>query len=282
MQGTGAAGTLTAVYAGLGSFQYVPAVAGIIPLDAEGSYSVGLEGYVQATGGPRFAALSPVRAFAVTDAEAIPRREVVDSARCNRCHYDLAGHGGGRKGAQYCTLCHNANNPGDERISRFEDSDIFAESTDFRVMIHKIHAGEDLTQAYILGGNPTPSELNPLGTPIDFGEVRYPRALTDCSGCHLDGTFELPLADGLLPSLVQERTCLENPITDIDLFCDGTDWVSTVDHLIAPETAVCTSCHDAPFTVAHAEVMTSEGGVESCATCHGPGSDLDVTVVHSR
>jgi OmcA/MtrC family decaheme c-type cytochrome len=282
MQGTGAVGTVTAVDAPQGQFQYQPPVGGALPIDATGSYTVGLEGYVQVTGGPRFAALSPVFAFAVTDEDPVPRRTVVDGAKCNNCHFDLAGHGGGRKGAQYCVMCHNANNPNDERVARFESADIFVESVDFRVMIHKIHAGENLTQPYVLGGNPTPNAGNPAGTPIDFGEVRFPRRLSDCSGCHVDGTFELPVAAGLLPSVLQVRTCLEDPVADANAFCDGVNWVAAEQIPIQPTAAVCTSCHDAPFVQAHADVMTTDAGDESCATCHGPGAILDVSVVHAR
>jgi OmcA/MtrC family decaheme c-type cytochrome len=287
IQGTGAIGTLTELDAAQGLFQYQPPAGPLpdgraLPVDAAGSYTVGLEGYVQATGGPRHAAVSPVFAFAVTDDEPHARRSIVDGAKCNGCHYDLAAHGGGRKGAQYCTLCHNANNPNDERVARFEDADVFVETVDFRVMIHKIHAGDDLTQPYILGGNPTPNAGNPAGTPIDFGETRYPRRLSDCRGCHAEGTFDLPLAAGLLPSLLQVRTCLEDPGADTNAFCDGTNWVEAEQIAIPPTAAVCTSCHDAPFTQAHAEVMTTDDGEESCATCHGPGSILDVAVVHAR
>ncbi|HKE20195.1 MAG TPA: OmcA/MtrC family decaheme c-type cytochrome [Kofleriaceae bacterium] len=287
IQGSGAVGTLTAIDAAQGTFQYLPPsgqppAGGALPADASGSYTVGLEGYVQATGAPRFAAVSPVFPFAVTDDEPHARRQVVDGARCNNCHHDLAAHGGGRKGAQYCTLCHNANNPNDERVARFEAADVFVETVDFRVMIHKIHAGEDLTQPYVLGGNPTPNAGNPAGTPIDFAETRYPRRLADCSACHADGTFELPLAIGLLPSILQVRTCLEDPAADTNAFCDGANWVAAEEMAIGPTAAVCTSCHDAPFTQAHAEVMTTDAGEESCATCHGPGSILDVAVVHAR
>jgi OmcA/MtrC family decaheme c-type cytochrome len=282
IQGTGAAGTLAAVDAAQGVFDYTPAAAGVIPADATGSYTVGMEGYVQATGGPRFASVSPMRAFAVTGGEAVPRRAIVDAAKCNNCHYQLAGHGGGRVGAQYCTMCHNPNNANDERISRLEGQDIVAESVDFRVMIHKIHAGEELSQSYILGGNPTPSVSNPLGTPLDFGETRYPRALNDCSGCHMDGTFGLPMDEGLLSSLVQVRTCTEDPLADADSLCAPANWVSAQDIRLPPETSVCTSCHDAPFTLAHAGVMTTDDGVESCATCHGNGRELDVSAVHAR
>ena len=281
IQGAGAAGLLTAVDAPAGIFDYTTAGIAAIPVDATGSYSVGFEGYLQAVGGPRYAAASPVRAFAVTDVVPVERRQVVDSARCDGCHFDLAAHGGGRKGARYCVLCHNPSNANDERAAQLEGATILVESVDFKVMIHKIHAGEDLSQAYFVGGFPAPSALDPDGTPIDFGEVRYPRDRTDCAACHDGDTFTLPLAAGVLSSRREERTCVEDSSTDLNDFCEAPNWSLSEVVSIPPATAVCTSCHDAPSVAAHAEVMTTASGQESCATCHGPGSSLDVSVVHS-
>jgi OmcA/MtrC family decaheme c-type cytochrome len=222
-------------------------------------------------------------AFGISGATPVERRVVVDNAKCEACHYKLEGHGGSRRGAQYCALCHNPNNPNDERVARVEGSSgVLVESTDFRVMIHKIHAGENLSQSYILGGNPAPSAGDPDGNPINFGEVRYPRSITDCSACHEDGTTAMPFGEDLLPSVLQVRSCNEVAGTDADAFCTGAAWLLDETISILPEAAVCSSCHDAPSTLAHAEIMTTDDGAESCATCHGPGSELDVSVVHAR
>jgi OmcA/MtrC family decaheme c-type cytochrome len=278
IQGTGATGTLTAE--GNGSFRYkFPA---LMPAGAAGTYALGMEGYIQPGGasGPRYATENPILYVPVTDAVAEPRREIVDEAQCERCHRDLAAHGGSRKNPQYCAFCHNPNNPGDDRISRLETGTVTAQSVDFRVFIHRIHMGEKLAQKpYILGGNPTPTKANPLGTPIDFSEVRYPGDQRACWACHTGDSFHLPLGDDLLPSTTQILGCIEDPLADVDNYCDQRQVLS--EEKLPPATAACTGCHDAKAVVAHAQTMTAPSGVEACATCHGPGSQFDVQVVHA-
>jgi OmcA/MtrC family decaheme c-type cytochrome len=280
INGSGASGTLAVVDAATGTHTYTFPASAAIPLTATGSYTVAMEGNWQPTGQPRAAALSPTLAFAVTDAVATPRRVIADNDGCNSCHRDLAGHGGGRKGVQYCITCHNPNNANDERSPHFEGQTVAVNTVDLKVMIHKIHAGEDLTQPYILGGNPTPSATNPMGTPVDFGEVRFPGILSNCNKCHADGTWRLPLDPSVLPSRSEVRTCIEDPAADTDSYCSPANFVVDSFTLTPPATAVCTSCHDSPDTVAHATVMTTPLGAESCATCHGPGAMWDVDQVH--
>ncbi|MBL8909644.1 MAG: hypothetical protein JNM17_02965, partial [Archangium sp.] len=151
---------------------------------------------------------------------------------------------------------------------------VVAQSLDFRVMIHKIHAGTSLSQPYVLGGNPTPTTSNPGGTPLNFGLTRFPRPLTECESCHRSGTAAL-VAGPRAPSILQELTCLEDPGADTDTYCTGPNWVVSQTTQLAPQTSVCTSCHDRPSARAHAWLNTTPMGEEACESCHGAGRTFD-------
>lgn len=280
VQGGGASGTLTPIDATDGVFEYTFPPSNALPAYAEGSWTVGLEGYLQ-SGSARLGAFSVVQAFSVDGSDVAPRRQIVSSDRCNACHVDLNFHGGQRKNPDYCATCHNPNEVNDGRASRVETSTLAIPSVQLARMVHKIHAGRSLSQQpSLLYGFPGPSVDNPVGAPHDFGTVRYPAPLSDCTLCHEGPTYALPLGSSVQPVREQVRTCIEDPDADANDFCDDPFWVVTQTTEIPPQTAACMSCHDSPDAAAHAELNTTPSGDESCAACHGPGRSVDVADAH--
>jgi OmcA/MtrC family decaheme c-type cytochrome len=123
---------------------------------------------------------------------------------------------------------------------------------DFKYMIHRIHYGEEQSTPFIIYGHG--------GSLVNFSDVLYPANIQDCSKCHVDSSYDLPLQPGVLSTTVKEA--------------------GAVVSVNPPTTSVCTSCHDTSAAAAHAELMTTSDGVESCAVCHGSGKDFDVATAH--
>jgi OmcA/MtrC family decaheme c-type cytochrome len=214
-------------------------------------------------------------AFAITDASAVPRRKVVELARCNECHNVLSLHGGNRTdNTELCTVCHNPNNTDVARrlppCSNAPDDPVAPglgpddQAIDFKVMIHRIHSAN--------------YEACGFGNSIhDFSHLGFPGHLDNCEGCHRAGTY-YPV-DG---TVVQATT-----------FDAGDRTTLADDRAVSPNAAVCSGCHTDSLAKVHMEQnggdfdagKTEEGaivsaGVESCAVCHGPGRTADVKLMH--
>jgi len=278
IQGTTPVGTLVQD-GSVGSYKYTFPAA--ILANATGTYAIGMEGYITdpVVTTIRYASLNPLFYVPVTDSSAVPRRTVVDRTKCNSCHYDLAAHGGARRSPEYCVMCHTPNKVGDQRVARFEVPTTVAQSVNFKVMVHKIHRGNQLEQGYVIGGFPAPTVSNPGGTPEDFGKVAFPGNLKACWACHASTSYQLPLPVGLIPTKTQQvLQCDDNPLVS-NVYCTNRSVQS--ESFMQPIGAACTGCHDGASTVAHAQIMTAQNGVESCETCHGSGKQWDIQVVHT-
>jgi hypothetical protein len=227
-----------------------------IPDGAQGTWAVGIEGYQNVTLRNREgdltvrnAGLNRVFYFPVTDTQAKPRRAVVALEKCNACHLSLEVHGSNRNNVEFCVLCHN---PNQTDIARRTEAQLPAESINFKVMIHKIHTGEELQIPFTVHGFG--------GAPNDYTEVRFPGDRRDCTICHIDGTQNLPLQDGLLATTAP-RDYL-NPLP--------------------PISGACLSCHTTVAAAAHADVNTSAKLGEACVACHGPQAEFSVDRIHAR
>ena len=213
------------------------------------------------------------------DGTAVARRQSVTIEQCNTCHDTLVLHGDNRAdNIDSCVTCHNPRNTDRAvreqgiALGRAQATDgKREESLDFKTMVHAIHAA---------GMRENPLQLVGFMAfslhVYDESTVHYPGNLANCSTCHVDGGFQLPLAPGVLA-------------TSIDTGDDTAD--PSDDTVVTPASAVCSSCHDGAEAMAH---MTLQGGnfattqaaidaqevIETCSTCHGEGRSDDAWERH--
>jgi OmcA/MtrC family decaheme c-type cytochrome len=216
--------------------------------------------------------------FAITDVQAVAPRQIVDLVKCNACHQQLALHGNNRvDNLELCAACHNPN--ATDILRRVAGSDcetvtgsLDDQSVDFKYMIHAIHAGE-------IGGYKVCGFGN---RGFDFSDVVYPGNVSNCQGCHLDGTYYPPD-----PLTAIATTIDAAPLSAPDRSTPAGDIA------ITPATAACSTCHKSQAATLHmqqnggsfsavkaADSTTPGAPVETCGTCHGEGRPADVAVVH--
>jgi OmcA/MtrC family decaheme c-type cytochrome len=198
--------------------------------------------------------------FLVGAATALEPVAIIESgATCARCHVDVYGHGGGRRGVDTCLLCHGS--AGTEDRPRYVAAAAPAtpgQTVEFRAMLHKIHRGQDLANAATygvvgFGAGAYPNNFSVLG----YGDVEFPampEGVKDCRACHgASDAWQTP-ADRSHPTAAT---------------VPARSWQ-----------VACGSCHDSSAAGAHVDAMTSSLGAESCAVCHGPGRELATDLVH--
>jgi OmcA/MtrC family decaheme c-type cytochrome len=277
--GGGSAGTLVGPD-GEGFFDYTLPVS--VPAAAEGTWAIGAEArrsvqLQRPEGGPisvNEAAVNPVVTFSVDGSMPMARRMVAEDGRCQACHGEFSRgfsiHGNLRNRIEYCVMCHNPNET--DYARRMRDPEAVAAgdlnaTIDFKVLIHKIHTGEELAQHpyEVYGFGPAPANF----TVHDFSHVLYPGDRRNCSTCHADDSNLLPPFPG---------TALGTLITAID--------PSSAEEVVlgglGPITAACTSCHDSDAAMAHADTQTDGSGREACLVCHQEGRDVPVSEAHAR
>ena len=244
-----------------------------IPAAATGSYAIGVEAVrtetvllttnaqtTLTTGTP-----NQVVYFSVDGSPLTARRKVVQVANCNACHVQLQLHGGRRNNPEYCVMCHNpANTDVSTRSGAVVASDkaLPPQTINFAVMVHRIHDGVNVVPA---GGQPF-IIVGHSGSHNDFSDVLYPGMsptgeatyLQNCSVCHVNGS-EQNLPVGL------------NPVVDPQ------GWINP----IQPTSSACSGCHVSKEESSHFLANTDSLG-ESCAICHGAGSQYAVDSVHVK
>ena len=159
--------------------------------------------------------------------------DMIDTNSCNKCHDPLSAHGGARRDVKLCVLCHQP---------QTVDPDT-GNTVDFKVMIHKIHMGENLPS--VQAG--TPYQIIGFNQSVnDYSTVAFPQDLRNCATCH-------GAANATTPPPTQ-----------------------TANWYTYPNRAACQSCHD---DVNFATGANHPGGVQvddsACATCHQPQGALE-------
>ncbi|MCU0976740.1 MAG: OmcA/MtrC family decaheme c-type cytochrome [Steroidobacteraceae bacterium] len=198
----------------------------------------------------RIRVVSVGKPFAITDNVAVARRSVVETAKCNDCHFDLSIHGGGRTAnTELCSTCHN---PNITCRSTTQNG-----TTDLKVMTHGLHAGT----------------FNSCGH--DFTDVVYPGRINNCEGCHKSNTF-YPV-DG---TKVFATSIVANDRSNPD------DDIRVTPNLAVCSTCHTTDLAVAHMTQnggSSAATQLSDGTpstIETCALCHGPGKASDLREAH--
>jgi OmcA/MtrC family decaheme c-type cytochrome len=242
-----------------------------VPAKATGTYSIGVEARrtetILARTGTQavtYGAKNQVVSFSVDGAPLVPRRTVVATDNCNRCHVALSLHGTLRNQTEYCVLCHNPSNTDASLRSSAvvaADKAAPAEGINFNLLVHRIHTGENMqadNRTYVIVGFG--------GSHNDFTGVRYPAMSAtgstgdtrNCSLCHANGSEQnLPLGK----NRVVDPQGPINPIPAI--------------------ASACTGCHTSLATAGHTLANTTILG-ESCTVCHAAGAPFSVSQFHAQ
>lgn len=248
-----------------------------IPGTATGSLSVAIEGHpavdVYNDGSPeRIAVTNTVFYAPITDANARPRRTVVDIEKCDDCHNQLSLHGNNRTDKpEVCVTCHNpmmtdiGRRSGDPCNAVLGPDDA---SIDFKHMIHGIHASGQLGKPYNVCG---------FGNSVHTFDFVYPGRLNNCEGCHVAGSYYPVDGSQVFGTTIDAN----NPA------------ILTDDRVVSPNASVCSACHFDTLDIEHmqqnggdfnatkaADGALVSSGTETCALCHGPDRIADVKRMH--
>lgn len=131
----------------------------------------------------------------VPNGDPLQTRNVAANAACNECHIKLGFHGGDRIQIGLCETCHN---PGTTDANS-------GNVVDLKVMIHKIHAGEELSADYTIWG------FN--NSENDYSSVVFPQDLRNCTTCHDGADAATPDGDNWkdVPSTEACTSCHADP-----------------------------------------------------------------------
>jgi len=226
--------------------------------------------------------------FVVGNSGAIEHREVVTIENCNRCHQDLRVHGSRKQEAAFCVLCHTSGAEDSNAGGRTPDVSI-----DFKVMIHKIHAGKHLPSVLGVATNPdgsrnygaTPAPYIVGGT--DYSHVAFPAwpqgqvALPRDQGYTALSSTDKATEDEIRKGPSNCIVCHGDPDGDGPLAEPAQGDL----HTAQPTRQACGSCHDdvhwGQAYTANGQTMGAQANNSNCVLCHGvSGNPLAVFDAH--
>jgi hypothetical protein len=177
--------------------------------------------------------------FVPDGATVTEKREIVETETCKSCHgTEMFGHGGDRLTVENCVTCH---------VAGTNDAQ-GGESLDFKVMIHKIHAGGELKSLSGADGILWNDPATPLDESLDNGEyaiwgyqnhktewwkVGFPAIIENCTKCHQGSAAQ------------------------------ANNWKTN------PSRTACGSCHaDVNFATGANHTGGIQRNDQTCSTCH--------------
>ncbi|MDA0790215.1 MAG: OmcA/MtrC family decaheme c-type cytochrome [Proteobacteria bacterium] len=257
---------------GTGPLGYLATGSGMATIEGRARKDIGEEG---ASNVQNIPFVQPQRFFSIDEpnGQALARREIVDIARCNACHGVKVNHGSNRSNnINGCAGCHNPRNT-DLAVRPGQAQSVDGkreESIHFKTLIHGLHASGVRESPLVVYGFRGSVHV------FDEEHVQYPGTISNCLGCHVNDSYELPLPATALA-------------TTVDTGADGAD--PSDDIMVTPVAATCSSCHDGSLAIAHMEqnggdfsatqaTISSGASTETCTVCHGPGRTASVSAAH--
>jgi OmcA/MtrC family decaheme c-type cytochrome len=144
---------------------------------------------------------------------------------CNNCHDPLAMHGGSRRDAKLCALCHQP---------QTTDPDT-GNTVDLKVMVHKIHRGANLPS--VKAGQPY-QIIGYQQSVFDASTIALPMDIRNCDRCH-EGT-------NASAKPTQSNAWLTNPSRAACGSChDDVNFETGENHVAGPmkDDKACSTCH---------------------------------------
>ncbi len=263
----------------------------------DGTYTVAVYGSWSYTldGVSRNASDDAVFDFVIGNGGSVLSREVVTRDNCNRCHQDLQAHGGRRRSVTLCLMCHTAG------AEDGNDPDLAGGtpgvSIDFKVMIHKIHAGEHLPSVQGLTTDANGARVYGASTPYlvagrssvhDYTHVAFPAWPQGLVAMPRDAGYSALSANAkAAEDLVRTgpsncAVCHGDPDGPTGPLVAPTQGDI---HKTQPSRAACGACHDdvhwgQPYT-ANQQTMGEQANNANCTLCHGTsGTAIAVQDAH--